>query len=192
MHMSIACRGLMALLSLALLAGDIARAQNPVGIFDSHTDVGRPRQSGSVAYDPQHQAYVVAGSGQNMWGDRDDFHFVWKRLTGNFILSTRARFIGKGVDPHRKLGWTIRPSLETSEDLLVNSLSEHGAVQLRIDVSKTRQQARLDELERLVSAEADADITATIVELSQATTAYEAALASSADILKLSLLDYLR
>jgi len=30
-----------------------------------------------------------------MWGSRDDFHFVWKRMTGNFILSTRARFIGR-------------------------------------------------------------------------------------------------
>jgi len=40
----------------------------------------------------------VAGSGQNMWGDHDDFHFVWKRMTGNFILSTRARFIG-AIEP---------------------------------------------------------------------------------------------
>ncbi|HEY0945610.1 MAG TPA: flagellin [Opitutaceae bacterium] len=86
----------------------------------------------------------------------------------------------------------LRPSLEASEDLLVSSLSEHGSVQLRIEVSKARQQSRLDELERLISSEADADITATVVELSQATTAYEAALASSADILKMSLLDYLR
>jgi Tol biopolymer transport system component len=49
-----------------------------------------------------------------MWNDRDDFHFVWKRMTGNFILSTRARFLGKGVDAHRKIGWTIRPSLESN------------------------------------------------------------------------------
>ncbi len=35
-------------------------------------------------------------------------------MTGNFILSTRARFIGAGVEPHRKIGWTIRPSLETN------------------------------------------------------------------------------
>src|SRR5688500_8935552 len=131
MHMSIACRGLMALLSLALLAGDIARAQSPVGIFDSHTDVGRPRQSGSVAYDPQHQAYVVAGSGQNMWSDRDDFHFVWKRLTGDFILSTRARFIGKGVDPHRKLGWSIRPLLETNSAHVTAALHGDGLASLQ-------------------------------------------------------------
>ena len=50
----------------------------------------------------------------DMWDARDDFHFVWKRMTGNFILSARASFMGAGVEAHRKLGWTIRPSLETN------------------------------------------------------------------------------
>ena len=96
---------------MALCTG-AAGAQSPVGVFDAQTDIGRVRRAGSASYDPQRQAYLIAGSGQNMWGDHDDFHFVWKRMTGNFILSTRARFAGAGVEAHRKLGWTIRPSLE--------------------------------------------------------------------------------
>src|ERR1700675_3707690 len=87
-------------------------AQGHVGIFDAQADVGRVRSAGAASYAPQLQAYTIAGSGQNMWNDRDDFHFVWKRMTGNFILSTRARFIDKGVEAHRKIGWTIRRSLE--------------------------------------------------------------------------------
>ena len=83
----------------------------------------------------------------------------------------------------------VRPGLEDSENLLVGALSEHGAVQLRIEVAQIQQKARIDELERQISAEADADVTASIVQLNQA---YEAALSSSASILKLSLLDYLR
>jgi Tol biopolymer transport system component len=89
-------------------------AQSPVGIFEAQTDVGRATGARAALYEPQLQTYLVAGSGQNMWGEHDDFHFVWKRMTGNFILSTRARFIGAGVEPHRKVGWTIRPSLETN------------------------------------------------------------------------------
>lgn len=85
-----------------------------------------------------------------------------------------------------------RPGLEDSENLLVGALSEHGAVQLRIEVAQIQQKARLDELERQISAEADADVTASIVQLNQTSQAYEAALSSSASILKLSLLDYLR
>ena len=43
-----------------------------------------------------------------MWAQRDEFHFVWKRMTGDFILQTRVELIGKGVDPHRKAGLIIR------------------------------------------------------------------------------------
>jgi len=49
-----------------------------------------------------------------MWLGTDEFHLVWKRLKGNFILSTRAQFIGKGVEPHRKIGWIVRSSLESN------------------------------------------------------------------------------
>ncbi len=124
------CRIFTPALSLALL-GAAASAQRPVGIFDSHTDVGRVRRPGSASYDPQRQAYLVTGSGQNMWNDPDDFHFVWKRLSGNFILSTRARFVGKGVEGHRKIGWTIRPSLESNSAHVTAALHGDGLMSLQ-------------------------------------------------------------
>ena len=118
------CRLLTLVLSPA-----VCSAQGPVGIFAAHSDVGRAR--GSASYDPQQQTYLVAGSGQNMWDARDDFHFVWKRLTGNFILSTRARFIGPGVEAHRKIGWTIRPSLDTSGAHVTAALHGNGLMSLQ-------------------------------------------------------------
>jgi flagellar hook-associated protein 3 FlgL len=86
----------------------------------------------------------------------------------------------------------LRGPLEGAEDMLVGSLSEHGAIQLRIEISRAQQQTRLAELDRLASAEADADLPSTIVRLNQTTQAYEAALASASTILNMSLLDYLR
>jgi len=124
------CRFFTLALSLALF-GDVVSAQSPVGIFDAQTDIGRGRVSGSASYDSQRQAYLVAGSGQNMWNDRDDFHFVWKRMTGNFILSTRARFIGAGIEEHRKIGWTIRPSLETNSAHVTATLHGNGLMSLQ-------------------------------------------------------------
>ena len=47
-----------------------------------------------------------------MWAQRDEFQFVWKRMTGDFILQARVEFLGKGVEPHRKAGWMIRPRLD--------------------------------------------------------------------------------
>jgi regulation of enolase protein 1 (concanavalin A-like superfamily) len=74
--------------------------------------VGDPALKGAIVYDLESQSYTVTGAGRNMWFDRDEFHFVWKRLKGDFILRAHARFVGEGSDPHRKLGWMVRSSLE--------------------------------------------------------------------------------
>ena len=111
-------------------AAPILSAQ-AVGAFDSQNDVGRTRHPGSASYDSPRQEYVIAGSGQNMWNDHDDFHFVWKRMTGNFILSTRAHFVGKGVEAHRKIGWSIRPSLEANSPHVTAALHGDGLMSLQ-------------------------------------------------------------
>jgi TolB protein len=85
--------------------------QKPVGEFDGQTDIGKVNKPGSATYDAEKLQYTIAGSGANMWFDQDEFHFVWKRLKGNFILSTRAQFLGKGVEERRKMGWIARSSL---------------------------------------------------------------------------------
>ncbi len=82
--------------------------------------------------------------------------------------------------------------LEAAEDELVEAIGTTGAAEMRIEVSKKQLATRDTEIERLVSAEADADLPSTVVKLSQATTAYEAALASASRILNMSILDYLR
>ena len=114
-----------------VLCFSTAQAQSPLGLFEGHGDVGKVRRAGSVTYDPQRREYVIAGSGQNMWDARDDFHFVWKRLSGNFVLATRARFIGKGVEEHRKIGWTIRPSLATNGVHVTAALHGNGLMSLQ-------------------------------------------------------------
>ena len=123
------CYRLLALVLTSAVCGDVLSAQGPVGVFTAHADVGRAR--GSASYDPKQQTYLVAGSGQNMWGSRDDFHFVWKRISGNFILSTRARFIGAGVEEHRKIGWTIRPSLDPRSAHVTAVLHGNGLMSLQ-------------------------------------------------------------
>ena len=123
------CYRLLTLVLSSAVFGDVLGAQGPVGIFTAHADVGRAR--GSASYDPQRQAYLVAGSGQNMWDARDDFHFVWKRISGNFILSARVRFMGAGVEEHRKIGWTIRPSLDPGSMHVTAALHGNGLMSLQ-------------------------------------------------------------
>jgi TolB protein len=87
--------------------------QEGLGVFDAHADVGQVKNPGSATYDAARQEYIISGAGTNMWLGADEFHLVWKRMTGNFILSTRAQFLGKGVEAHRKIGWIVRSSLDT-------------------------------------------------------------------------------
>lgn len=87
---------------------------------------------------------------------------------------------------------TAQTGLIASEDLLVSSLAEHGGVQMRIEASRSQLLDRSDSIEKLVSAEADLDLPTTIVRLNQSQTAYQAALSSAANIMSLSLLDYIQ
>lgn len=101
------CTGILVVLVQPAFAQEEA-----VGIFDGHTDIGDVVKPGSATYHPETQTYEVAGSGYNIWFDHDEFHFMWKRMKGDFILYTRAAFVGEGVDPHRKVGWMARSTLE--------------------------------------------------------------------------------
>src|SRR6188474_1778460 len=103
-----------ALAALALIGWAPARAatDQAIGYFDASGDVGSPAIAGATTYDAAAQTYTMVGSGTNMWAARDEFQFVWRKLSGDFILRTHAAFPGKGVEEHRKLGWIIRTSLD--------------------------------------------------------------------------------
>lgn len=87
---------------------------------------------------------------------------------------------------------TAQEGLIDSENLLVSALGEHGGVQARIEASKEQQTELQLSIESLVSGETDADLPSTIVKLTQTQTAYQAALQSAANIMRLSLLDYIK
>src|SRR6185436_20592063 len=101
------------LLCISFASPNSSSQKLDLGIFDDHVDVGPVKNAGTVKYDPIQQQYEISGAGTNMWLGADEFHFVWKRMTGNFILSTRAQLVGKGVEAHRKIGWIVRSSLDS-------------------------------------------------------------------------------
>lgn len=57
-----------------------------VGIFDGHNDVGNGVKPGSATFIPETDQYVISGAGNNVWADHDEFHYVWKKMKGDFIL----------------------------------------------------------------------------------------------------------
>ena len=86
--------------------------ENPAGIFNNVTDVGRPELKGTFSYDAKTGEYTLTGGGENIWFDSDAFFFLSREVEGDFIFLTSVRFTGNGVNPHRKIGIMIRDSLD--------------------------------------------------------------------------------
>lgn len=102
---------LIAALALLHLTA-FARAGTDLGIFDAETDVGTVKPPGSAEFDKASQQYTLKSSGQNIWAKHDDFHFVYRKLTGDFVATAEVSFVGDDKHPHRKAGWMIRQGLE--------------------------------------------------------------------------------
>lgn len=102
-------------LSISFIA---LKAQNPVGIFENHADIGPVINKGTAIYDAAARKYILTGSGNNMWFKRDEFHFAWKKLKGDFIITTQPTLIGNGGDAHKKAGIIARAGVDTSSAMV--------------------------------------------------------------------------
>lgn len=101
------------LLVISMCAFTITFGQNKsIGIFQQTTDVGNPAKKGSSTFDLVSQVYTIKGGGYNIWFERDEFHYLYNSIKGDFVLTANFEFVGDGVDAHRKFGWMIRESLD--------------------------------------------------------------------------------
>ena len=111
-------------LVLAYVSCQAIGQTSPVGVFQFHTDIGNPKNKGSVDYDPLLQSYKLKGSGYNIWFNRDEFHYAYNTLKGDFILTANFEFKDSGSHAHRKIGWMLRESLEDNAAHV--SVTAHG------------------------------------------------------------------
>ena len=98
-------------LACALLMGSGAAARAAPGIFDADRDIGDVAFKGSAIFDPGPGTYTIASSGANIWANKDAFHYVWTRRSGDLHIGADFRWIGQGTDSHRKAGLMIRQNL---------------------------------------------------------------------------------
>src|SRR5713226_2747917 len=125
-------------LLLVFGTGNGARAQQPgtttaapVGIFESHGDVGTVLHPGTAEFDAAAGSYTIAGSGENMWFANDAFQFVWKKMSGDMTLTADISFLGKGVNEHRKAVLMIRQSLDADSPYADAALHGNGLTSLQ-------------------------------------------------------------
>lgn len=122
--------------ALLIVAPPNFSQQRSLGAFADQSDIGNPLRTGRTRYDGNEEEYTIEGAGTNMWADRDEFHFVWRRLKGDFILTTQAAFVGKGVEPHRKMGWMVRTSLDADSPHAVAVVHGDGLTSLQFRRTK--------------------------------------------------------
>jgi TolB protein len=101
-------------------------AAGSLGVFEGQSDVGSVVPPGTLNYSPAGGSYTIAAAGANLWSTTDGFHFVWKKLSGDLILSADIDFPIKTCDhsPHRKAELMIRQSLD--DDSAYADVAQHG------------------------------------------------------------------
>lgn len=109
-RLALACMGI--LLSIAPFVVSAQSPSGPLGIFEGQADIGTVLHAGSASYNSKDKSYIVTGSGANMWFGEDDFHYVWKKVSGDVALSATINFVGTKGDDHRKAVLMIRQSLD--------------------------------------------------------------------------------
>lgn len=106
-------------------------AATPLGIFDDHSDVGTVLHAGSVGYDPAKHTYTISGSGENMWSTVDAFQFVWKRISGDVMLSADISFLTKTGNEHKKAVLILRQNLDADSVYADIALHASGLTSLQ-------------------------------------------------------------
>jgi len=115
----------------SLAISSVMAFAEPVGQFANHVDIGAVKHPGTVIYDAEKQTYEISASGKNMWVGEDQLHYAYSQIAGDFIVSAHVSFEGKGVDPHRKLGWNVRSSLDTASPNINTAIHGDGLTSLQ-------------------------------------------------------------
>ena len=84
-----------------------------------------------------------------------------------------------------------RKALLASENEIVGVLANNASIQARLESVASQSASRFNDIEALISRDADVDQAQAMVNLTRQQTAYQAAMQAGAQVLKMSLLDYI-
>jgi hypothetical protein len=96
----------------------------PIGIFEGQSDIGSAVVPGSATFDPATNQYTIHSAGYNIWYTRDEFRFLWKKMSGDVSLAADASFPNPNGYGDRKVVLMIRQNLD--DDSKEAMIGEHG------------------------------------------------------------------
>ncbi len=98
--------------------------ETPIGVFDGQSDIGSAVVTGSGSYDATTGQYTINSAGYNIWYSRDEFRYLWKKLSGDVSLAADITFPNASGYGDRKVVLVIRQNLD--DDSKEAMIGEHG------------------------------------------------------------------
>ena len=96
----------------------------PIGVFQGQSDIGAAVAPGSADYDANTKQYTIHSAGYNIWYSRDEFRYLWKKMSGDVSLAADVTFPDPKGYGDRKAVLVIRQSLD--DDSREAMIGEHG------------------------------------------------------------------
>ena len=79
---------------------------------------------GSASYDAATKQYTINSAGYNIWYTRDEFRYLWKKMSGDVSLAADASFPIPAPPHDRKIVLVIRQDLDDDSKEIMTG--EHG------------------------------------------------------------------
>lgn len=135
-----------AVFGFGFISAHFAYAQKPagaLGVFTGQSDVGTVTPPGTAGFDAKTGAYTLSSAGGDLWAAEDDFHFVWKKASGDLAITADIQVAKNdpAAHPLRKGFLMIRESLDTDAKYVDAAVHGNGetAIQYRRSKGDTTQ-----------------------------------------------------
>ena len=116
----------------------------PIGLFESQSDIGSALIPGSDSYDADTKQYTLNSDGYNVWYMRDEFRFLWKKMSGDVSLAADISFPDTNGYGDRKAVLIIRQDLD--DDSKEGFVALHGAGMIQL-AQRPEKNVRITDME---------------------------------------------
>lgn len=118
--------------------------ETQIGIFHGQSDIGAALVPGSASYDPATGQYTIHSAGYNIWYTRDEFRFLWKKMSGDLSLAADISFPDPKGYGDRKAVLVVRQDLDDDSKEAVVALHGLGMIHL---AQRPEKNARMRDVE---------------------------------------------
>ena len=116
----------------------------PIGIFEGQSDVGNAVVPGSASYDAANGKYTINSAGYNVWYTRDEFRYLWKKMSGDISLAADISYPDPNGYGDRKAVLVIRQDLDDDSKEAIVALHGLGMIHL---AQRPEKNVRVKDLE---------------------------------------------